>query len=197
MFDTDGEGGPLYGTALMSSPAPVACHNASDCSNLVHILVDSGASDHYVDEFLIPELNRRLLDYTCLTTPRRILTAGGALLDGTGEGNLQRVIIENYGNGHFVRIQIFVVPTIVRNLFLVKTATRNGIVSIFDRENPRLEAFAITLPLRGEQDDLYSFVLDLRADAYGATELAINAMFNAQLWHRRLGHLNRRSLELM
>ena len=181
----------------MSSPAPVACHNASDCSNLVHILVDSGASDHYVDEFLIPELNRRLLDYTCLTTPRRILIAGGALLDGTGEGNLQRVIIENYGNGHFVRIQILVVPTIVHNLFSVKTATRNGIVSIFDRENPRLEAFAITLPLRGEQDDLYSFVLDLSADAYGATELAINAMFNAQLWHRRLGHLNRRSLELI
>ena len=41
------------------------------------------------------------------------------------------------------------------------------------------------------------FVLDLSADAYGATELAINAVSNAQLWHRRLDHLNRRSLELM
>ena len=70
-------------------------------------------------------------------------------------------------------------------------------VSIFDRENPRLEAFGVTLPLRGEQDDLYSSVLDLSADAYGATELAVNAVPNAQLWSRRLGHLNRRSLELM
>ena len=87
MFDTHGEGGPLYGTTLMSSPAPVAYNNASDCSNLVHVLVDSRASDHYFDDFLIPELNSRLLDYACLTTPCKILTAGGALLDGTGEEN--------------------------------------------------------------------------------------------------------------
>ena len=79
----------------------------------------------------------------------------------------------------------------------MKTTTRNGIVSTFDRENPRLEAFGVTLPPRGEQDDLYSFVLDLSADAYGATELAMNAVSNAHLWHRRLGHLNRRSLKLM
>ena len=197
MFDTDGKGEPLYGKALMSSPAPVIYNNTSGCSNLVHVLVDSGASDHYFDDFLIPELNRHLLDYTCLTTPRKILIAGGALLDGTGEGILQGVIIDNYGNGQLVRIQILVVPTIGRNLISVKTATWLCIVSIFDRDNPRLEAFGVTFPLCGEQDDLYSFVLDLSADAYGAIELATNAVSNAQLWHRRLGHLNKRSLELM
>ena len=69
MFDTDGEGGALFGTALMSSPAPVAYNNVRDCSNLVHVPVDSGASDHYFNDFLIPELNRRFLDYTCLTRP--------------------------------------------------------------------------------------------------------------------------------
>ena len=104
MFDTDGEEGPLYGTALISSPNSVAYNNASDCSNLVHILIESGASDHYFDDFLIPELNRRLLNYTCFTTPRIILTAGGALLDGTGEIILQGVITDNYGNGHLVQI---------------------------------------------------------------------------------------------
>ena len=197
MFDTDGKEGTLYGTVLMSSPAHVAYNNASDCSNLVHVLVDSGASDHYFDDFLIPELNRCLLDYTRLTTPRKILIAGGALLDGTVERILQGAITDNYGNGNLVRIQILVVPTIWRILFSVKTATRNDIVSIFDCENPRLEAFGITLPLRREQDNLYSFVLDLGADAYGATDLAMNAVSNAQLWHRRLGHLNRRILELM
>ena len=169
MFDTDGERRSLYGTVLMSSPAPVAYNNASDCSNLVHVLVDSGASDHYFNDFLILELNRRLLDCTCFTTPREILTARGALLDGTGEGILQGVITDNYSNGHLVQIQILVIPTIGRNLYSVKTATRNGIVSIFDREIPRLEAFGVTFPLRGEQDDLYSFVLDLSADAYVVT----------------------------
>ena len=197
MFDTDGKGGLLYGTALMSSPAPVAYNNVSDCNNLVHVLVHSGASGHYSDDFLIPELNHRLLGYTCFTTPLKMLTTGGALLDGTGEGILQGVITDNYGSGQLVRIQVLVVPTIGRNLLSAKSATRNGIISIFDRENPRLEAFGVTLPLRGKQDDLYSFVLDLSADAYGATELAMNVVSKAQVWHRRLGHLNRRSLELM
>ena len=79
----------------------------------------------------------------------------------------------------------------------MKTATGNGIISIFDRDNPRREVFGVTLPLRGEQDDLYSFVLDLSADVFDATELAMNVVSNAQLWHRRLGHLNRGSLEVM
>ena len=90
----------------MSSPAPVAYNSTSDRSNVVHVLVDSEASDHYFGDFLIPELNRRLLDYTCLTTSRTILTAGGALLDGPDEGILQGVITDNYGNGRLVRIQI-------------------------------------------------------------------------------------------
>ena len=183
MFDTDGKGWPLYGTALMSSPAPVTYNNASDCSNLVHVLVDSGAPDHFFDD--LPSLSSTAVSW--------IIRASLRL--ATGEGILQGIITDNYGNGHLLPIQILVVPTIGRHLFSVKTATRNGIVSIFDRENLRLEAFGVTLPLRGEQDDLYLFVLDLSADAYGATELAMNAVSNAQLWHRRLGHLNRRSLE--
>ena len=70
-------------------------------------------------------------------------------------------------------------PTIGRSLFSVKTATWNGIASIFVLENPRLKAFGVTLPLRGEQDDLYLFVRDLSADANGATEWAMDAVSNA------------------
>ena len=82
-------------------------------------------------------------------------------MDGTGEGVLQGVIIDNYDNDHLVQIQILVVPMIKGNLYLVKTATREGILSIFDRKNPGLEAFGVTLSLQGEHGDLDSFVLDL------------------------------------
>ena len=41
-------------------------------------------------------------------------------------------------------------------------------------------------------------MFDLSADSHGGKELvAMNAMTNAQRWHRRLGHLNKRSLELI
>ena len=193
MFDTDGEGGPLYGTA-MSSPAPVAYNNASDCSNLVHVLVDSGASDHYFDNFLIPELNRRPLNYTCLTTPRKILIAGGCCSSSPAK--------------EFFRASS---PTTMATIILFESrssCTHDWPQPLLDEDSDtewnclhfRTQeplAAVVTLLLRGEQDDLYSFVLDLSADAYGATELAMNAVSNARLWHRRLGHLNRRNLELM
>ena len=181
---TDGEGEPLY---------------AGDDS--VTILKDSGASGHCFDDLIIPSLKHRLLNYVLLTTPRKILTAGGALLDGMAEGLLQGLVTDNHGEQHLariaIRIAILIVPGIGRNLFSVKSATKKGVVSIFDLDNPRLELSGITVPLRAEDDDLYSLVFDLSADSHGGKELAMTAMTNVQLWHRRLGHLNKRSLEPM
>ena len=109
------------------------------------------------------------------------------MLDGTAEGILQGLVTGNHGEQHLARIAIFIVPGIGRSLFSVKSATTKGVVFIFDLDNPRLELSDITIPLRAEDDDLYSLVFDLRADSHGGKELAINAMANAQLWHRRLG----------
>ena len=88
-------------------------------------------------------------------------------------------------------------PSIGRNLFFVKSATKGGVVSLFDFNSPRLELSGIIVPLCAEDDDLYSLVFDLYVDSHGGKELPMNAMTNAQLWHRRLEHLNKRSLELV
>ena len=48
-----------------------------------------------------------------------------------------------------------------------------------------------------ESGGLYSFVLDWRADRYGTKELATNAVANAQVWHRKLGHLHAQSLNIL
>ena len=53
------------------------------------------------------------------------------------------------------------------------------------------------MPLRGENDDVYFFKLDLSSDRYAGKELAINAVTKAQVWHRWLGHLNKCNLEFM
>ena len=139
-------------------------------------MVDSGASGHYFDDAITSDLKHRLQDYVQLATPRNILTAGGALLDGTAEVVLQGLVTNDYGEKILVRIDIVVVPGIGRNLFSVMTAAKKGIVTIFDYENPRLEGFNVTVSLRSESGDLYSFVLDLTADRYGAKEMAMNAV---------------------
>ena len=181
----------------MALESPGVERKPHGCGKQVTVLVDSGASGNYFDDQLIPELKHRLVDRVDLSVPRKILTAGGSLLEGTSEGLLQGLVTDEYGNSHLVRVDIMIVSGIGSNLYSVKAAASKGIASIFDMENPRLEGHGITIPLRIGDNNLYSFVLDLSADGYGATELAMNAVANAELWHRRLGHLNKRTLGFM
>ena len=194
--EIDGEREPLYGTALMASGPAAFKHKPSAGDHSITVLVDSGASDHYFDDLIIPSLKNRLLNYVLLTTPRKILPAGGALLNGTAEGILKGLITDNHGQQHLARIAILIVPGIGRNLFSVESTTKKGVVSIFNFDDPRLELSGITVPPRAEGDNLYSLVFDLGTESYGGKKLEMNAITNVQLWHRRLGHLNKRSLEL-
>ena len=118
--------------------------------------MDSGASGHYRDDTVSCDLKHRLQDYVHLSTPRKILTAGGNLLDGTAEGVLQGLIAKDYGNQILVWVSIVVVPKIGRNLFSVMAAAKKGFVTIFDYESPKLEGFDVSVPLRSESGDLYS-----------------------------------------
>ena len=183
--------------ALGVSPSVAVTSEDSVNYNLAPLMVDSRASGHYFDDAIIRDLKHRLQDYVHLTTPRKILTAGGAMLDGTPEGVLQGLATNGNGNQIFVRVDIVVVPGIGRNLFSVMTAPKKGIATIFDYENPKLERFNVTVPLQSESGDLYSFVLNLSADRHGAKELAMNAVANAHVWHRRLGHLYAQSMDIV
>ena len=95
-----------------------------------------------------------------------------------------------------IQISVLIVPGLGRNLFSVKQASRNGIVSIFDKYNPRLEANNFMLSLQELENDPDFFSLDLVSGS-SAPELAMQAAATATLWHRRMGHFNRKSLGLL
>ena len=95
-----------------------------------------------------------------------------------------------------IQISVLIVPGLGRNLFSVKQASRNGIVSIFDKYNPTLEANNFTLSLQELKNDPDFFSLDLVGGS-SAPELAMQAAATATLWHRRMGHFNRKSLGLL
>ena len=85
----------------------------------VNVVVGSGASGHYFDDLIIPRHKHRLVNNVVLTTPRNILTAGGALLDGTAEGILQGLVTDNHEEQHLAWIVVLIVPGIGYNLFYV------------------------------------------------------------------------------
>ena len=183
--------------ALVASSSVAVTFEDSVNSNPATLMVGSGASGHYFDDGIIRDIKHRLQGYVYLTTPRKVITAGGAILDGTTEGMLKGLVADENDNQILVRVDIVVVPGIGRNLFSVMTAAKESIATIADYKNPRLEGFDVTVPLQNENGDLYSFVLDLSAERYGAKELAMNAVANAQVWHRRLCHLHAQSLDIL
>ena len=77
------------------------------------------------------------------------------------------------------------------------TVAKKGIAIIVDYENPRQEGFNVTVSLRSESGDLYSLLLDMSADRYDAKELPRNAVANAQVWHRRLGHFHKTEIDIL
>ena len=63
------------GSALTAGPT---ARSRTGCSNdSVNVLVDSGGSEHYFDDAIIPGFRDRLEEYKVLDVPRNISTAGG------------------------------------------------------------------------------------------------------------------------
>ena len=151
-------------------------------------MVDSGASCHYFDDTIIRDLKHRLQVCVHLATPRKILPGGGALLDGTVEGMLQGLATDDYSVD---------APGIGRNVFSMTTATKSGIVAVFDYRDSGLKEFNVTMSVRSERGDLYSFVLDLNADGYDIKDIGINTVDKAQVRHRRLDYLHVQSLDIL
>ena len=106
-----------------------------DGDNQVMVLIDSRASGNYFDDQLILQPKHRLLDHVDLTVPRKILTAGGSLLDRTTGGLLQGYITAEYGYPPIFRVGILIMSGIGSNLYSVKTTASKGIASIFNVEN--------------------------------------------------------------
>ena len=106
---------PVEKTLMAWSSVAITSEDSVN-SNLATLMVDSGGSGHYFDDAIIRDLKHRLQDYVHLATPRKILTTGGAMLDGPAEGMLQGLVTDDNGNQIVVRVDTMEVPGIGLNL---------------------------------------------------------------------------------
>ena len=127
-------------------------------------------SDHFFEDGLFPGLRRELDSYQELDIRRRITTSGRHQLKSTGHELLRGHIIDIQEVQRLIQLSVLVVADLGWNLFSVKKASRNGVVSIFDKHNPRLVA-NFTFSLQELENDLYFFSLEL-SSASNAPEVA-------------------------
>ena len=127
---------------------PTARPRTGRSNDSVYMLVDSGASGHYFDDAIIPAIRDRLEEYKVLDVPRKIATAGGGESNGTAQGALRGHVIGDKGVRRLIQLSCLIVPGLGRNLFSVKQAARNGVVSILDMTNRKLGTHKHTFPLQ-------------------------------------------------
>ncbi|CAM9877412.1 unnamed protein product, partial [Laminaria digitata] len=99
------------------------------------MIMDSGASEHLVDNELIPRLRDSMREYKKLKEPKTIVTAGNARVFATATGTIWGCIIDQAGQRVPVRISATIVPGLGRNLFSSVKAMNSGVSTILKTGN--------------------------------------------------------------
>ena len=131
--------------AIPSTPAILQDICKTD-GNFITILMDSGASEHFLDIDLHPRLRERMLDYEILNEPQQIITAGKHAIEGIAKDTIIGTFNGQHGEKQQVAFSAIAVPGLERHLFSPLVASRMGVVTIFDSVQLRLEMGDVTIP---------------------------------------------------
>ena len=174
------------------------------------LLVDSGASESFLDDELIPNLKTRMREFKTLSTPREITTAGKHTLHGIGTGIISFTIRDNHGTQLPVNMRALMVPGLGRNIFAPTAELRNGVRFVLEKK-PYLTIRGTVIPLKEDPRDQGMCSLDItfQRDSHGVlgksegvspdsgSGVVYTATTSASVWHRRLGHMNPRNMEVL
>ena len=196
----DFDGGFMYAAGMPGRFAPSA--------KGATLLVDSGASESFLDDELIPDLKTRMREFKTLSTPREITTAGKHT--GIGTGIISFTIRDNHGTQLPVNMRALVVPGLGRNIFAPTAELRNGVRFVLEKK-PYLTIRGTVIPLKQDPRDQGMCSLDItfQRDSHGelgksegvspdsGSGVVYTATTSASVWHRRLGHMNPRNMEVL
>ena len=124
------------------------------------LLVDSGASESFLDDDLIPDLKTRMREFKTLSTPREITTAGKHTLHGIGTGIISFTIRDNHGTQLPVNMRALVVPGLGRNILAPTAELRNGVRFVLEKK-PYLTIRGTVIPLKQDPRDQGVCSLDI------------------------------------
>ena len=96
------------------------------------MMVDSGASGHFLDPFLIPGLRGLMRDYCSLAVSHKIVTAGQYVRECIPTGTVCGHVTDVSGVKRLVAFPAVVVPGLGRNLFSVAMSSASGVATLFD-----------------------------------------------------------------
>ena len=183
---------------------PTTCESSDDTDHMT-MLIDSGASGYYFDDELHPSLKDDSLKYKELERPHKIFPAGRHVLRGTATGTASGVVVDENDNKRRVDFPGLVVAGLEHHLLSASQEATTGLANIIDSRQ-RLEQGQHVLSLQqlDKNQDMFSFDqrrLELFAPATSAlpgNTTALSALrIPADLWHKRMGHVNSQTLRIL
>ena len=175
------------------------------------LLVDSGASESFLDDELIPDLKTRMREFKTRSTPREITTAGKHTLHGIGTDIISFTIRDNHGTQLPVNMRALVVPGLGRNIFAPTAELRNGVRFVLEKKPYLTILRGTVIPLKQDPRDQGMCSLDITFQrvshgVLGKSEgvspdsgsgVVYTATTSASVWQRRLGRMNPRNMEVL
>ena len=123
---------PEYLGAFMASSAAESSLSPfrSDGSSIL-MLMDSEATDNYLDPALTPGVRAHMRDIEDLRIRLPIIAAGQHVFHGVTTGVLFGMVADDSGHDRQVSFRVVLVPGLGTNLFSVTAALSNGVASPF------------------------------------------------------------------
>ena len=208
------QGGKRPGDTKDSSKAFTACSNCTHCSSASN-KHDSNNEVAVVDFTRDEDADGNLHDYTQRNSPKIVDVAGESQLKGTATGILHCTVKDNRGQRLRVRIQGLIVPGLGRNIFSPTSLLKKGLRCVVEESTPHLTIQGKVIPLTQDPRDQGMCTLDItfeqnvqpsgtkslvphqkQSQTHTANAVCFT-LVSADTWHRRLGHLNARSLDIL
>ena len=150
-----------------------------------------------------------MCDVEDLQVPHTIVAAGQHLLKGVTTGTILGAVTDDTGNDRRVSFRVDLVPDLGTNLFSLTPAMQKGVATLFHPTNPRLGSGGVVIPMQtsgvnGATGKLMcSIEVKLEGSAGGQMVLGrapdgfASKSESAELWHRRMGYINQKSLDVL
>ena len=129
----------------MATPAEMSLAPFLSDGSFISMVVDSGATDNYVDPALTPGLRAYMCDVEELRVPHTIVAAGQNLLQGVTTETICGAVTDDSGNDRLISFRVIVVPGLGTNLFSVTAAMLKRVEKLFHPTNPKLEEDGVCL----------------------------------------------------
>ena len=150
-----------------------------------------------------------MCDVEDLQVPHTVVAAGQHLLKGEATVTIFGAVMDDNGKDRRVSFPIVLVPGLGTNLFSVTAAMQKGVATLFHPTNPRLESGDVVIPMQicGVDNATGKLMCSIEVKVGGgaggqmilgrAPDGLVFKSESAELWHRRMGHINHKSLGVL